>query len=159
LRTQADTVGGPAVALTFDPHPMDLLRPGQSPPPLTTTSERGRLLHELKIDQVLVIRTTRDLLALRAEEFFAQVVCDRLAARAMVEGPNFGFGRGREGNVETLARLCAGRDMGLIVVPPIQANGGEVSSSRIRAALLQGDVSDAAAMLGRFYRLAGVVGT
>jgi riboflavin kinase/FMN adenylyltransferase len=159
LRAQANSVGGPAVALTFDPHPMDLLRPGRSLPPLTTTAERGRLLHELGVDQVVVLRTTRDLLALRAEEFFAQVVRDRLAARALVEGPNFGFGRGREGNVETLARLCAACDVGLTVVPPVQVNGGEVSSSRIRAALMQGDVSEAAAMLGRPYRLAGVVGT
>jgi riboflavin kinase/FMN adenylyltransferase len=159
LRTQASAVGGPAVAFTFDPHPADLLRPGQSPPPLTTTPERARLLHELGADQVVVIRTANDLLALTAEEFFAQVVCERLAARALVEGPNFGFGRGREGNVETLARLCAAKDIKLTVVPPVQASGGEVSSSRIRAALLRGDVGGAAAMLGRPYRLEGVVAT
>src|SRR5205823_8537951 len=79
LRTQAAAVRGPAVAFTFDPHPMDLLRPGQSPPPLTTVPERARLLHELGADQVIVVRTTPDLLALRAEEFFEQVVRQRLA--------------------------------------------------------------------------------
>jgi riboflavin kinase/FMN adenylyltransferase len=159
LRVQAGAVGGLAVVFTFDPHPMDLLRPGQSPPPLTTPPERARLLHELGADQVLVVRTTPDLLALRAEEFFAQVVCDRLAARALVEGPNFRFGRGRDGDVGTLARLCTARGMVFTVVPPVQRDGGEVSSSRIRAALRQGDVGDAAIMLGRPYRLAGVVGT
>jgi len=159
LRVQAGAVGGPAVVFTFDPHPMDILRPGQSPPPLTTTPERARLLHELGADQVVVVRSTPDLLALLAEEFFAQVVCDRLAARALVEGPNFRFGRGRGGDVETLARLCTARGMVFTVVPPVQRDGGEVSSSRIRAALQQGDVGDAATLLGRPYRLAGVVVT
>jgi riboflavin kinase/FMN adenylyltransferase len=158
LRTQAAAVRGPAIAFTFDPRPLDLLRPGQAGPPLTTTADRARLLHEVGADHVLVVRTTTDLLALRAEAFFAQVVQQRLAARALVEGPNFGFGRGREGNVETLAQLCRACDIALTVVPPMQINGGEVSSSRIRATLLRGDVAEAAGLLGRPYQVSGVVG-
>jgi riboflavin kinase/FMN adenylyltransferase len=158
LRAQADAVRGPAVALTFDPHPADVLRPGQSPPPLTTTAERARLLHELAADQVIVIRTTPDLLALRADAFFAQVIQERLAARALVEGPNFGFGRRREGNIDTLARLCQESDTALTVVPPVRVQDAEVSSSRIRTTLMSGDVREAATLLGRPYRLSGLVG-
>ncbi len=159
LRLQADAIRGPAVVLTFDPHPLELLRPGQAGPPLTTTAERARLLHELGVDQVLVVRTTPELLALRAQEFFAQVIQQRLAARALVEGPNFGFGHAREGNVAMLTQLCRASDIALTIVPPVQFDGLEVSSSRIRATLLQGDVADAAVLLGRPYRLSGVVGT
>jgi riboflavin kinase/FMN adenylyltransferase len=158
LRKQADSVRGPAVALTFDPHPADVLRPGQSPPPVTLTAERARLLHELNVDHVIVIRTTPDLLALRADEFFEQVIRRRLAARALVEGTNFGFGRGREGNIDTLARLCRESGIMLTIVPPVHVLDGEVSSSRVRATLLRGDVGEAGRLLGRPYRLTGVVG-
>jgi len=128
LRTQAAAVHGPAVALTFDPRPMDLLRPALTVPPLTTTPERARLLHELGADQVIVLRTTKDLLALRAHEFFTQVVKEHLNARAMVEGVNFGFGHKREGNIETLRQLCLNNDVALTIVPPMECNGIGVSS-------------------------------
>jgi riboflavin kinase/FMN adenylyltransferase len=159
LRAEARAVGGPAVALTFDPHPLELLRPGQKQPLLTTPEDRSRLLQELGADHVLVLRATTDLLALTAEEFFDRVVRERLDARALVEGVNFGFGRNRAGNVETLAGLCRGAGLVLRVVPAVQVGGVEVSSSQVRALLLGGAVGEAAALLGRPYRLHGTVGT
>jgi riboflavin kinase/FMN adenylyltransferase len=158
LRDQARAVDGPAVALTFDPHPLQLLRPGQAVQVLTTPADRSRLLHDLGADEVLILRTTPGLLALRAEEFFAEVVQKRLAARALVEGVNFGFGHNREGNVETLAELCRAAGLGLTVVPPLTLDGVEVSSSRVRTLLQTGSVREAATLLGRPYRLHGIVG-
>jgi riboflavin kinase/FMN adenylyltransferase len=159
LRRQADALSGPAVALTFEPHPLELLRPGQAPPQLTTAEDRSRLLHELGIDHVLILRATHALLTLQAAAFFAEVIQKRLKARAMIEGANFGFGRGREGDVATLARLCAAAGIRLTVVPPVILDGIEVSSSRIRAALTAGQVRESAALLGRPYRLHGMVGS
>ena len=155
----AQSVGGPAVALTFDPHPLQVLRPERFPPVLTTTADRGRLLEEIGADQVLFLRATHDLLNLTPEEFFRQVIEQRLAARALVEGADFGFGRNRSGNAQTLAGLCAAAQIALTVVPPLEADGGVVSSSRVRAALEGGDVAEAARLLGRPYRLHGRVGT
>ena len=157
LRRQAEELRRPAVALTFEPHPAELLRPEQAPPRLSTPEDRDRLLQELGADHVLVLRVTPEMLALRAAEFFAQVIQERLAARVLIEGTNFGFGRGREGNVDTLARLCAQAGMRLTVVPPVILEGGEVSSSRLRSLLASGAVRPSAAMLGRPYRLHGVV--
>jgi riboflavin kinase/FMN adenylyltransferase len=159
LRRQADALGGPAVALTFEPHPIELLRPELAPPRLTTTEERSQLLLRLGANRVLVLRATHELLALRAKEFFAEMVQKRLQARALVEGSNFGFGRGREGDVGTLAELCELAGIGLTVVPPVLLDGNELSSSRVRAALTTGDVREAASLLGRPYRLNGMVGT
>jgi riboflavin kinase/FMN adenylyltransferase len=159
VRRQADALGGPAVALTFDPHPIELLRPELAPPRLTTTEDRSQLLRKLGADYVLVLRATHELLALRAKDFFAEMVQKRLQAQALVEGSNFGFGRGREGDVGTLAELCEPAGIGLTVVPPVLLNGNEVSSSRVRAALTTGDVREAASLLGRPYRLNGPVGT
>jgi riboflavin kinase / FMN adenylyltransferase len=158
LRSQAQAVRGPAVALTFDPPPVALLRPSQTPLPLTTLPERTRLLQQLGADHVVVLRTDHDLLALTADAFFARVVQETLGARALVEGVTFGFGRNREGNVGRLAELCRGAGIGLIVVSPVRVDGVEVSSSRVRAALLAGDVAAATQMLGRLYRLQGTVG-
>ncbi|MGH7168665.1 MAG: bifunctional riboflavin kinase/FAD synthetase [Gemmataceae bacterium] len=158
LRRQAEQIHGPAIALTFDPHPIELLRPGQTPPRLTTAEDRTRLLQELGADRVLVLRATHELLALRAAEFFAQVIQERLDARALVEGTNFGFGRGREGDVTTLARLCEAAAMRLTVVPPLILDDIEVSSSRVRSALTAGNVREGEALLGRPYRLHGLVG-
>jgi riboflavin kinase/FMN adenylyltransferase len=157
VRARASAVRGPEVALTFDPHPIQILRPDQAPAVLTTTEDRGQLLHELGADWVMFLRATPSLLGLSAADFFEQVVRQRLAARWLVEGVNFGFGHGREGNVETLARLCETAGVGLTVVPPVQVDGAEASSSRIREALLSGDVSEAARLLGRPYRLRGTV--
>lgn len=157
LRRQADALGGPAVALTFDPHPIELLRPDQAPPRLTTTEDRSQLLLDLGADCVLVLRATDKLLGLRAAEFFAEVIQKRLQARALVEGSNFGFGRGREGDVTMLAGLCEPSGIGLTVVPPVVLDGIEVSSSRVRSALMSGNVREAASLLGRPYRLHGLV--
>jgi len=158
LRRQARAVGGPAVALTFDPHPLQLLRPEQFQPVLTTVRDRAALLAANGADQVVILRTTPDLLQLSAQEFFNQVVRAQLAARAMVEGINFGFGRNREGNMDTLRSLCAEAGVQLAVVPPFKTEDGvTVSSSRVRTALVRGDVRGAAALLSRPYRLRGTV--
>jgi riboflavin kinase/FMN adenylyltransferase len=159
VRRQARAASGPAVALTFDPHPLQLLRPEQFQPVLTTTGDRAELLRTHGADAVVILRTTPALLHLRADEFFDQVVRTRLDARVLVEGVNFGFGRDREGDVHTLAALCRRAGLGLVVVPPVTVDGRPVSSSRVRGALVAGDVRAAAALLDRPYRLRGTVGT
>jgi riboflavin kinase/FMN adenylyltransferase len=155
LRARADTVGGPAVVVTFDPHPIALLAPARLQPLLTTPPDRADLLHEAGADHVLILRTTPDLLHLDARAFLDGVLGEALGAKAVVEGFNFRFGRGRAGSVELLAEWCRERGLPLAVVPPFRLDGEVVSSSRVRAALEAGDV--AAALLGRPYRLRGVV--
>src|SRR5262249_35238577 len=91
VRGQARAVAGPAVVLTFAPHPLQLLRPQQFQPVLTTTADRVELLTAQGADHVLVLQTTPELLHLSAETFFNEVIRDRLAARVLVEGVNFGF--------------------------------------------------------------------
>jgi riboflavin kinase / FMN adenylyltransferase len=158
-RRLAGQTGGPVVALTFDPHPLQLLRPERFLPVLTTMDDRAHLLQEIGADHVVILRTTRDLLQLTPEDFFDQVVRRGLAARALVEGEDFGFGRNRAGNVQTLAALCAAAGITLSVVPTRRLDGTIVSSSRVRAALERGAVAEAARLLGRPYRLHGTVGT
>jgi riboflavin kinase/FMN adenylyltransferase len=158
VRRRAQVFSGPAVAVTFHPHPLELLRPQQFQPLLTTVACRAEVMHDCGADHVIVLATTPGLLQLSAPDFFERVLCAGLVARVLVEGPNFGFGRNREGTIDTLKAFCdeAGRE--LIIVPPFQWEGKTVSSSRVRNELLQGAVRNAAALLGRPFRLVGVVG-
>jgi riboflavin kinase/FMN adenylyltransferase len=156
---RARRLAGPAVILTFDPHPLQLLRPEQPLTLLTTPQDRDDALHRLGADHVLTLRIDHDLLALSAADFFERVLCRSLGARAVVEGPDFRFGRGREGDVALLRRLCPAAGVELAIVPPVEVAGGDVSSGRVRAALTAGDVRAAAELLGRPYLIRGVVGT
>jgi riboflavin kinase/FMN adenylyltransferase len=153
----ARSVNGPAVVFTFDPHPVRLLRPQQAPPPLTWTERKAELLGELGVDHVIAYPTDEALLQLSPEEFFDRIVRQRLDARAMVEGPNFYFGRGRTGNIGLLMELCGAAGVALEVVPPVEIDGDYVSSSRVRKLVQNGQVEAALHLLTRPYRLRGMV--
>jgi riboflavin kinase/FMN adenylyltransferase len=157
-RRQADGAGGPAVAVTFDPPPHQILHPGSERAPLTTVPRRADLLHALGADHVVVLRTGPALVALSAEAFFEDLIGRQLGARAVVEGYNFRFGRGRAGTNDTLRELCRAARMAFEEVPPFAVGDEPVSSSRVRAALVGGDVTGAAELLGRNYRIEGTVG-
>lgn len=154
---QAQLVNGPAVALTFDPHPLQLLRPTSFPPILTQIEDRATLLQAHGADEVVVLQTDSDFLHLNPEEFFQRILCEQFQVKAMIEGRNFGFGRGRAGNIDTLKTLCNRNSIPLQIVDPIEIDNESVSSSRIRGCLEQGNVSHAAKLLGRPYKFQGIV--
>jgi riboflavin kinase/FMN adenylyltransferase len=158
LAHQAQQVNGPAVILTFDPHPLQLLRPEKFPPLLTAVPQRIDLLHRNGADHVLVLRTTPEMLQVRAREFFEKVIRDHIQPRVLVLGFNFAFGHNREGTPEKAAEFCQQARINAVQVPPGRFDGETISSSRIRAALLAGDVRLGAELLGRPYSLTGVVG-
>ncbi|NLX94961.1 MAG: bifunctional riboflavin kinase/FAD synthetase [Rhodopirellula sp.] len=157
LVQHARRLDGPAVLFTFDPHPAALLRPEALPPPLTSIERKAELLAELGVDAVIAYPTDRALLNLDAAEFFEEILRDRLAARAVVEGYNFQFGRGRSGTVDTLRALCQQGGLSLDIVEPVEIDGQVVSSSRIRALVARGEVDLAGRMLTQPYRILGSV--
>lgn len=156
----AARVGGPAVAVTFDPPPYQILVPDAPPRlPLTTIDDRAALLRAAGADRVVVYRPDRELLALAPEAFVRDVLLGQLGAKAVVEGYNFRFGRDRAGDTGLLRDLCAAADIGFEEVGPLTDGEEPISSSRVRAALLGGDVGRAADLLGRSYRVVGTVVT
>lgn len=157
LFEQANQVRGPAIAFTFDPHPVRLLRPEFAPPPLTWTDRKATLLAELGVDAIIAYPTDRELLALTPREFFKRVVLEQLEARALVEGPNFYFGHDRAGDVTMLRQLCAEAGISVEIVQPLVYGGQVVSSSRVRESIRAGDVALARQMLTRPYRIRGMV--
>lgn len=157
LNRYASELGSAAIVFTFDPHPVRLLRPEQTPPPLTWTRRKADLLADLGVDVVIAYPTNLALLELEAEEFFQQIVCQKIGAKAMVEGPNFFFGKGRGGNIDTLKSLCHQNKVELEIVKPIENDGKYVSSSRIRTLIADGDVRSAREYLTQPYRIRGMV--
>jgi riboflavin kinase/FMN adenylyltransferase len=157
LLAQAQRVGGPAVVFTFDPHPVRLLRPDAVPPPLTWTERKAELLEALGVNFMVAYPTDDALLALTPRQFFDDMIRGQLAARAIVEGPNFCFGKGREGDVRFLATLCAEAGIGLTVVEPVQVGDGSISSSRVRELVQRGEVAEAGSLMTQPYRIRGIV--
>lgn len=152
-----ERVRGPTVAVTFDPPPLHLLNPQAAKPPLATPAEKAELLRAAGADHVAILRTDAGLLSLSPEAFFEDVIVGLFRARAVVEGYNFRFGRGRVGDTAQLRELCATAGITFEEVPPQIIDGEPVSSSRVRAALLAGDVAEAGKLLGRPYRIVGTV--
>lgn len=157
LRRRADEVSGPAIVFTFDPPPLTLIRPQQAPAPLTWLERKADLLAAQGVDAVLAYPTDRALLDLSDEQFIRQILHDRIGARAMVEGPNFRFGRDRAGDVRRLAELCSPFGIELEIVAPLDEGGSLVSSTRIRGWLEEGDIEQANRWLTAPFRLRGTV--
>ena len=157
LKHWANAVEGPAIVFTFDPHPVRLLRPNDAPPPLTWINRKADLLARLGMDAVVAFPTSLDLLELSYVDFFRQIVVEKIAARALVEGPNFFFGKGREGNVNNLPELCAAHGLEFEVVQPQKVDEEMISSSRIRNLVAEGDVQRASEFLTQPYRIRGMV--
>jgi len=157
LLERAEAVGGPAIVFTFDPHPVRLLRPEQSPPPLTWTERKAELLAAQGVDWIVAYPTNEALLELSAVAFFDKIVRGALAAKALVEGPNFFFGHNREGNVGRLDELARTAGISLDVVQPVEVGGAIVSSSRVRELVRLGNVEQARELLSAPYRIRGLV--
>ena len=128
----------PALAITFDPHPVTLLRPDKAPVPLVWPAREIELLEKAGATQVAVFRTGPWLLELSAREFFDRVIRQQLGARGMVEGPNFAFGHDRQGDVRSLARWCAEAAIDFEVVEAAIVDDRLVSSSLIRQCITRG---------------------
>jgi riboflavin kinase/FMN adenylyltransferase len=154
---QAARVDGPAVAVTFDPPPIHLLNPVAIKPSLTTVEDRAELLHAAGATHVVTLHVDAGLLALSPEAFFEDVIVGQFRARAVVEGFNFRFGRGRAGDDALLRSMCGKGGIAFEEVPPLEVAGEAVSSSRVRGELTAGNVKAAATLLGRPYAIRGTV--
>ncbi|MER7049667.1 bifunctional riboflavin kinase/FAD synthetase [Streptomyces jumonjinensis] len=151
----------PAVVVTFDPHPSEVVRPGSHPPLLAPHHRRAELMAELGVDAVLVLPFTAEFSQLSAADFIVKVLVDKLRARAVVEGPNFRFGHRAAGNVAFLAELGTSYDYEVEVIDlhvSGEAGGGEPFSSTLtRRLIAAGDVEGAKEILGRPHRVEGIV--
>lgn len=182
VKGAAAEIGAASVVVTFDHHPASVVRPGSAPLQLTDLGQKLELLEESGVDLTLVLHFDRLLAAEPAEEFVREVLVDALGARAVIVGHDFHFGRDRQGDVPLLQKMGArlGFDVtGIrLVATPAGPVGGAapsegpsagegavpgegapvaISSTRIRQLICDGEVSQAAKLLGRWHRLRGIV--
>ncbi|MBA3782046.1 MAG: bifunctional riboflavin kinase/FAD synthetase [Nocardioides sp.] len=155
-RAKADEIGLPLVAVTFDPHPMSVLRPEHAPQQLTSIETRVDLLAEVGVDGVLVLPFDREMAAWSPQEFIDRVLVEALGVRTVVVGANFRFGARASGDVALLRETGAERGFEAVGV---ELDGGPQvwSSTYVRTCLATGDVAGAAEALGRPYTVTGVV--
>jgi len=149
MAERARVSGGKAVVVTFEPHPLRILRPDVAPKLLTPLPAKLKLLEQTNVDAVLVLPFTRDLSLTSAEDFARQVLVVSLHAREVHEGYNFHFGHKAQGNINTLAELGKQCGFEAKIYPEQLLRGHHVSSSEIRKLIAQGSVSRARALLGR----------
>ena len=155
-REVADSQGLVVVAVTFDPHPMAVLRPEHAPTVITDIESRAALLHETGAAAVLALPFDRDVAAWTPEEFAQRVLADALHAAVVVVGANFRYGTRASGDLATLA--ASGDRLGFRAVGVPLDGGPQVwSSTYVRTCLAAGDVSGAAEALGRLFAVRGVV--
>ena len=158
-RTLADArrAGGTAVVVTFDPHPIRLLRPQQAPRLLTSTPHKLRLIRELGVDQMLVIPFDQEFAATPPAEFIRALAAAARPLREICVGFEWSFGKDRAGNLALLDQL--GQELGFdeVGVPAVEIEGNIVSSTLIRRAVETGDLEAAARFLGREYTILGTV--
>ena len=147
----------PSVVLTFDPHPMEIIRPGSHPALLTSTRYKGELLEALGVDVMCVLPFTPAFRQLSAEEFVHEVLVERLHVSGVVIGENFRYGEKGAGDVTALT--ASGRRFGF-TVEGVALQGSDdttYSSTYVRSLIDAGEVDQAAVVLGREHRVDGVV--
>ena len=154
---RARAIGGPALVATFDPHPSRHFRPDTPPFALTTLDQKLRHFESLGVDGAVVIPFDAALAGLTADEFAAQWLAGRLGIRHVVTGEDFTFGKGRSGDAATLAALGRLHGFTAEALTPVTASDETVSSTRIRAALADGDMAEATRLLTRPFAIEGEV--
>ena len=153
----AREAGGSTVVVTFDPHPVRVLRPEKSPRLLTSTPHKLRLIRALGVRHILVIPFDTAFAATPPDTFIRQLAAAAKPLREICVGHQWSFGKGRAGNLEMLARLGAEMGFEEVGVPAVEVDGRIVSSTLIRQAVEAGDLADAARLLGRDFTILGTV--
>jgi riboflavin kinase/FMN adenylyltransferase len=157
LQEVAKADGLLSVLVTFDPHPLKILRPEVAPQLLTTANEKKEILTLSGLDYAVFLNFNRSLSLYEPDEFVRDVLLARLGLRKLVVGYDHGFGRDRSGDADLMREIGERYGFNVEVMGPVLMNDEAISSSRIRSALHAGDVEKAAKGLGRPYSLSGVV--
>ncbi len=154
---RAREVGALSAVITFDPHPLSVVRPEDAPPRLVTQDQKEALLASAGVDYVLTIRFSHEFSNTRARTFVRDFLHGQLGALELYVGSNFTFGRRREGNMALLREMGTSCGFVAVEIDEVRSGGERVSSSRIRRLLLEGRIAEANDLLGRPYTMTGTI--
>ncbi|MEX1118808.1 MAG: bifunctional riboflavin kinase/FAD synthetase [Terrimicrobiaceae bacterium] len=156
-RDDARALGGAAAAITFDPHPVKILRPGAAPHLLTSTPHKLQLISQLGFPFALVIPFDAKMASTPAKDFLAALYQPTRQLHEIVVGCGWAFGKNREGSVQLIRETGQRENFLAVEIPAVTSDGEPVSSTRIRRAIEVGDFESAATCLGRPYSILGTV--
>ncbi|MBN2123573.1 MAG: bifunctional riboflavin kinase/FAD synthetase [Deltaproteobacteria bacterium] len=157
VRERAGAIGGQSAVMTFEPHPVKLMKPHKGPFLITPTKQKLELIAEAGIDVLFCLRFDREFASIPPEDFVNRILLDKIGIREIVVGYDYTFGRRRRGNIALLREM--GRRLGYTVhvMEPVHVNGTLVSSTSIRKCIREGDLAEAGRLLGRDYQIRGTV--
>lgn len=159
---KAHKIGGTAIAMTFEPHPARVLGGKNGPPLITLYEQKIELITRVGLDVLICVPFTKEFAALTAAQFVEELLVNKIGATAIVVGNDYTYGKNREGNLQSLQADADRLNLKVIIVDEIPLPSTEtdrISSTKIRNLVMDGQMSDAQKLLGRFYQIRGTVVT
>lgn len=157
---KAHAIDGTSIAMTFDPHPIRVLKRNNTPPLITLQEQKSELIERSGMQVLICIPFTKQFASLSAEDFIKNLLIDKIGMKAIIVGGDYTFGKNREGNLAVLKSFASQLDYEVIVADWIKAAqnvSDRISSTKIRELVMAGEVKPARKMLGRHYQIRGLV--
>jgi len=155
VKERAEFLGGQSVVITFEPHPIKIIKPGNGPPLITLTQQKLRLIDAAGIDVIFCLTFSKQFAAISARDFVEKILVDRIGIKEIVVGYDYTFGRNREGNIEFLKEMGSLSGFAVHVLEQVLIDQTPVSSTSIRNMVREGNLSEAKMLLGRDYQICG----
>ena len=157
VKERAKEIGGQSALITFDPHPIKVMKPGNGPPLITLTRQKLELIEDAHIDVIFCIPFTKEFASISASEFIQDILVDKMGVKEIVVGYDYTFGKGRKGDTGLLQEMGETLGFRVHVVEPVHVGDKLVSSTSIRKLVQEGNLSEAKQLLGRDYQILGTV--
>jgi len=157
VKERAKSIDGQSALMTFDPHPIKVMKPGNGPPLITLTQQKLELIEDADIDIIFCIPFTKEFASISASEFVQDILVDRIGVKEIVVGYDYTFGQGRKGDIGLLQEMGGTLGFMVHVVEPVHVGNKLVSSTSIRKLVQDGNLSEAKQLLGRDYQILGTV--
>ena len=157
VKERAKAIGGQSVVMTFEPHPLKIMRPADGPRLITHTGQKLELIEKAGIDIIVCVSFDRHFAAVPARDFVKDILVEKIGIKEIVVGYDYTFGHNREGDINLLREI--GNDFGFVVhlVGPIEIDHTLVSSTSIRRLVQEGRLAEAKVLLGRDFEVQGTV--
>jgi len=150
-------LGGQSVVMTFEPHPIKVIKPGNGPPLITPIQQKLRLIGAAGIDVIFCIPFSKQFATISARDFVEKILVNRIGIKEIVVGYDYTFGRNREGNIEFLKEMGSLSGFSVHVLEQVRVDQTPVSSTSIRNMIQEGNLPGAKMLLGRDYQICGTV--
>ena len=154
---KAESIDGTSVVITFEPHPIRVIKSKKHFPLITLYEQKVELISATGVDTLICIPFTREFADTTARTFVKEILCDQIGMKAIVVGQDYSFGRKREGDIFLLKEMAVTHRFEVIISGWIEVEGGRISSTKIRNLVREGRVEEAKKLLGRHYQVRGTV--